>query len=185
MEKNKPFGLGILVGRFQTLHAGHEMMLDTALRLCERTAVFIGSSQESGTEKNPYPFELRKRMLESLYGEALHIHPLPDIGVGNNGRWGEYVLEQVKAAEGCLPDLLVSGKEERRVSWFDGINGCRIAELYIPKTIDISASQLRRALAEDDREAWEKYVSPKLYPLYEELREQYLLAMKNTFTKSI
>lgn len=183
--ENKPFYLGILVGRFQTLHAGHEMMLDTALRLCERTSVFIGSSQESGTEKNPYTYELRKKMLETLYGDRLGIHPLPDIGVGNNGKWGEYVLEQVKAAEGRMPDLLISGKEERRVSWFDGIEGCRIAELYIPKSIAVSASELRKALAENDRAAWERFVSPKLYPLYDQLRAQYLTAMTNTFTKSI
>lgn len=183
--ENKPFKLGILVGRFQTLHAGHETMLDTALALCERTAVFIGSSQESGTEKNPFSYALRKRMLESLYGERLRIHPLPDIGVGNNGRWGEYVLEQVLMHEGCLPELLISGKEERRVSWFDWINGCRIAELYVPKTVAVSASDLRRALAADDRAAWESFVSPKLHPLYEELRGQYLAAMNNTFTRSI
>ena len=29
----KPFSLGILVGRFQTLHAGHEQMIRTALAL--------------------------------------------------------------------------------------------------------------------------------------------------------
>ena len=183
--ENKPFRLGILVGRFQTLHRGHEMMLDTALSLCERVAVFVGSSQESGTEKNPYDYELRKRMLGSIYGDRLGIHPLPDIGVGNNGRWGEYVLSEVMKAEGCMPDLLISGKEERRVSWFDGINGCRIAELYIPKTIPISASALRRALAEDDRAAWEEFVSPQLYPLYGILREQYLKAMSNSFTESL
>ena len=185
MENNKPFQLGILVGRFQTLHIGHEMMIDTALSLCERVAVFIGSSQESGTEKNPYDYALRKRMLERLYGERIGIHPLPDIGVGNNARWGEYVLKTVQDAEGNLPDLLISGKEERRVSWFDGITGCRIAELYIPKTVPVSASLLRKALADNDRAAWKKYVSPQLWPLYEELRKQYLQALPNSFTKSI
>lgn len=121
----------------------------------------------------------------SLCGDRIGFHPLPDIGVGNNARWGEYVLEQVQAAEGNSPDLLISGKEERRVSWFDGINGCRIAELYIPKTVPVSASQLRKALAKNDRAGWKKYVSPKLWPLYEELRRQYLRAMPNADTDSI
>ena len=183
--ESKPFRLAILVGRFQTLHAGHEDMIDTALSLADRVAVFIGSSQESGTEKNPYDYELRKRMLRLLYGERIGVHPLPDIGVGNNGRWGEYVLREVVKAEGSLPDLLVSGKEERRVSWFDGITGCRVAELYIPKTVPVSASLLRRALADGDREGWEQFVSPKLRPLYEQLREQYLRSMDRLHTKSI
>ena len=183
--ENKPFSLGILVGRFQTLHRGHETMIDTALCLCKRVAVFIGSSQESGTEKNPYPYLLREQMLRCLYKDSIGIHPLPDIGVGNNARWGEYVLSCVQQAEGRLPDLLVSGKEERRVSWFDGVSGCRIAELYIPKTVPVSASQLRAALAKNDRAAWEAFVSPPLYPLYEQLRAQYIAAMPHIETESM
>ena len=35
MEK-KPYALGILVGRFQTLHLGHEDMIGKALEMCER-----------------------------------------------------------------------------------------------------------------------------------------------------
>ena len=51
----KPFALGILVGRFQVVHAGHEQMIRTAMALCDRVGIFIGSSQESGTSKNPFP----------------------------------------------------------------------------------------------------------------------------------
>ena len=50
---SKPFSLGIMVGRFQTLHIGHEQMIRTGLELCDEVGIFIGSSQESGTEKNP------------------------------------------------------------------------------------------------------------------------------------
>ena len=46
---DKPFALGILVGRFQTLHAGHQQMIETALSLCDQAGIFVGSSQESGT----------------------------------------------------------------------------------------------------------------------------------------
>ena len=42
---DKPFALGILVGRFQTLHAGHQQMIETALSLCGQVGIFIGSSQ--------------------------------------------------------------------------------------------------------------------------------------------
>ena len=42
---DKPFALGILVGRFQTLHAGHQQMIETALSLCDQVGIFVGSSQ--------------------------------------------------------------------------------------------------------------------------------------------
>ena len=85
---DKPFALGILVGRFQTLHAGHQQMIETALSLCARVGIFVGSSQESGTRKNPFPYELRRKMLENLFGDRISIYPLPDIGVGNTAAWG-------------------------------------------------------------------------------------------------
>lgn len=181
----KAFKLGILVGRFQMLHAGHEMMIRTALTTCERVALFVGSSQESGTEKNPFPYALRERMLRTMFGTAIEIYPLPDIGVGNNGTWGDYVLQNVENHCGCKPDLLVSGREERRLDWFDSENGKSVSELYIPKTIEISASKLRTLLIADDFESWAGFVSPALHPMYSELRAIVMASKDNTQTASI
>ena len=184
MEK-KPFQLGILVGRFQTMHLGHEQMIQTAIDLCEEAAVFIGSSQESGTSKNPLSYELRRQLLQNVFGSRLHIYPLPDIGVGNNSKWGDYVAENVLQRCGRYPDLLVSGKESRRLDWFDGVNGLRIAELYIPKAIDISASRMRSFLIEDDFDSWKQFVNEKNLGMYSLLRQRVLESKDNLETRSI
>lgn len=181
----KAFSLGILVGRFQMLHTGHEMMIRTALATCRRVALFVGSSQESGTEKNPFSYELREKMLRTMFGSSIEIYPLPDIGVGNNGTWGDYVLQNVENRCGCGPDLLVSGREERRLDWFDCEKGKSVSELYIPKTIEISASALRSLLIADDFEGWAGFVSPALHPLYPELRAIVMASKDNTQTASI
>lgn len=181
----KAFSLGILVGRFQMIHAGHQQMIQTALNTCDEVGIFVGSSQESGTEKNPFTYELREKLLRTLFGNKVHIYPLPDIGVGNNGKWGDYVLQNVVDRFGRKPDLLVSGREERRLDWFDSEAGKSVAELYIPKTIEISASALRAFLIEDDRESWQAYVSPELYPMYPELRAIVMASKDNTHTASI
>ena len=62
-QKEKPFSLGILVGRFQTIHAGHELMIETALSLCKQVGIFVGSSQEAGTAQNPFSYETRVVMV--------------------------------------------------------------------------------------------------------------------------
>ena len=49
----KPYDVGLIVGRFQTLHKGHEKLIETGLMLCDRLLILIGSSQECGTERNP------------------------------------------------------------------------------------------------------------------------------------
>lgn len=181
----KPYKLGILVGRFQTIHAGHEQMVNTALALCEQVGIFVGSSQESGTRKNPFSFELRKELLRTVFGSSVQIYPLPDIGVGNNARWGEYVLENVWQRFSARPDLLVSGKESRRLEWFDGVEGLAISELYIPKAIRISASEMREYFLADDFESWKKHTSPRLWDRYPELRRIVLASQAHRETDSM
>ena len=182
---NKPYRLGILVGRFQTLHSGHTDMINRAIELCDKVGIFVGSSNESGTSKNPFSYETREDMLKTVFGNEVFVFPLPDIGVGNNSTWGDYVLKNVVDCFGEMPDLLVSGKEARRVSWFDSVDGASIAELYIPKTIEISATEMRDFLINDDCESWKKYTDSKLWGKYEKLRQEVLLSKDNSETHSI
>ena len=69
--EDKPFSLGILVGRFQALHTGHEQMIHTALALCDRVGIFVGSSQESGTANNPFSYETREGLLRMPPGGSM------------------------------------------------------------------------------------------------------------------
>ena len=182
---NKPYRLGLWVGRFQTLHSGHTDMINRAIELCDKVGIFVGSSNESGTSKNPFSYETREDMLKTVFGNEVFVFPLPDIGVGNNSTWGDYVLKNVVDRFGEMPDLLVSGKEARRVSWFDSVDGASIAELYIPKTIEISATEMRDFLINDDCESWKKYTDSKLWGKYEKLRQEVLLSKDNSETHSI
>lgn len=182
---NKLYNLGILLGRFQNVHKGHEQMIDIALELCEGVGIFIGSSNESGTNKNPYSYETRKDMLKTIYGDKISVFPLPDIGVGNNAKWGDYVTENIIKCFGKMPDLFVSGKESRRSEWFEGEKSKFVAELLVPKTIDISASKIREFLVNDDFENWKKFTNDKLHNNYNEYRKEVLLSIKNTTTTSI
>ena len=182
---SKPYNLGILVGRFQTIHKGHQDMIDKALELCNHVGIFIGSSQESGTNKNPFSYEMREQLLKKIYGDEVCIYPLPDIGVGNNSKWGDYVIENVIKCFGEKPDLLISGKEERRIDWFDSVNGITIAELYIPKTIDISASRMREMLIYNQFDDWKEYCDENLWDRFSEMRKIVLAAYENTKTSSL
>ena len=115
----------------------------------------------------------------------MEIYPLPDIGVGNNSTWGDYVLKNVRERFGKSPDLLVSGKEERRVSWFDSVEGVSVAELYVPKIIDMSASRMREFFIADSYDEWKKYTPETLWNDYEEMKSAVLAAKDNLFTDSI
>lgn len=179
----KPYELGFLLGRFQPVHLGHEDMIDKAISLCREVVILIGSSQEKGTAINPLSFEQRKELIENIYKKSVKVYPIPDIGVGNVSEWGEYVLRTVENACGKTPDLFISGKEERRQSWFEGEKGKALAECIIPKTIDISASRLREMLILGDD--WKNYVNPKNIEIYESLKDTFIKTRSKTETESI
>ena len=160
-------------------------MIDQALALCEQVGVLIGSPQESGTGKNPFTYEMRESILKKIYGDRIRIFPLPDIGVGNNSRWGEYVIDRVIEYFGEAPDLLISGKEDRRTEWFDGERGRTIAELYVPKTIDISASRMRKFLVNSEFETWKEYCDERLWADFPEMRKIVLESADHQETASI
>ena len=181
----KSYRLGVIVGRFQDLHKGHEMIISKAVELCDEVGVFIGSAQESGTNKNPFPYELREELLRNVFGDRIRIYPLPDMGLGNVPAWGDFVLWNVSERFGRYPDLLISGKEGRRIDWFDNAARLAISELYVPKSIDISGTRMREMFLNDEEEEWRKYTNPANWHEYGKLRELFLLAKDRTETNSI
>lgn len=139
----------LIVGRFQPIHSGHEKMIKKALEFAETVLVFVGSSQESRTERNPFSYDERERMLKKVFKSSrVIVRPLPDILVGNNSIWGEYVLEKAKDVLGEFPSLYLSGAEIIRSSWFSGLKQAEnLDEISIHKMDDICASTLREKLS--------------------------------------
>ena len=110
----KPYHLGLVLGRFQGLHIGHEAVIRKALSLCDRVIVLIGSADKSGTSHDPFPASLRREMLEAAFPRLskngrLILQPLNDLGVGNVPAWGDYVLSSAREAAGEV-DCVVYGE---------------------------------------------------------------------------
>lgn len=89
----------MICGRFQTFHKGHEELVETAMRLCDRVLILIGSAQECGTERNPFNIITRTKMLKEIYGDhpEIMIYGLSDLTDENDIRpeWGRYLLDNV------------------------------------------------------------------------------------------
>ncbi len=183
--ENKPFRFGLIVGRFQTLHIGHEDMINKAIAVCERVGILVGSSEESGNFANPFTYGQRAEMLCTVFGERISVYPLPDIFAESCSEWGDYVLDTAYAGFGMYPDLFVSGVEPRRSEWFAGKHGINVAELYIPKTINISAASMREYLVNDSFDEWKKYTPSLLWNGYSEMRKAVLASKDNLESRNI
>lgn len=174
----KPYDCGMICGRFQTFHLGHESLVETGLKLCDRVLILIGSSQEAGTERNPYDVSTRLDMLKAIYGddrEHIMMHGIADMTNENDIRpeWGRYLLDNVDRYLYKAPELMIYGNDEARSRWFDPDDIKDTSEIIVNRgRIPISATMVREALVFDERRRWMSMVNPRLHKMYSRLREE-------------
>ena len=94
------FSTGVLVGRFQHIHIGHEKLINIGLSLCDKLLVFVGSADKIGTIRNPYEVEYRIELISRLYKKEIDegrliIKPINDLTNENDLTpcLGKYVIE--------------------------------------------------------------------------------------------
>lgn len=168
---------GLIVGRFQTFHKGHQSLVDAGLSLCDRILILIGSAQESGTERNPFNIATRIDVIRSVYedNKCVSVYALPDLTHEDDlsPEWGRYLLDQVDRYIYKAPELMIYGNDEARSRWFDVEDIKDTAEFIIPRSrLPISATMLRDMMVRDERREWMKWVNPKLHKMYDRLRAE-------------
>lgn len=171
----KPYDIGLICGRFQTFHKGHESLVESGLKLCDRVLILVGSSQESGTERNPYNVVTRTNMIREIYDDSksVLIYGLADMSNEDDIRpeWGRYLLDKVDKIIYKAPEIMIYGNDESRSKWFSQEDIRDTSELIVNRgKIDISATKVRKAMALDNRKEWMSMVNPKLHKMYDQLR---------------
>lgn len=63
----RDFHYGVFIGRFQPLHVGHQHIINEALKRVETLIVAVGSVNTARTPVNPFTFDERKEMINSVY----------------------------------------------------------------------------------------------------------------------
>lgn len=77
------YKLGLVIGRFQPFHKGHQYLIEESLKISEKIIIGIGSANKSDA-KNPWNWEERKKVIaaflkhEGLYTKVKDIIPLYD-----------------------------------------------------------------------------------------------------------
>lgn len=176
MISDRAYDTGLLVGRFQTFHKGHQKLVETGLLLCDRLLVLVGSAQECGTERNPLNIETRIQMIKAVFPtERVMIYALSDLSNENDIRpeWGRYLLQNVDRYIYKAPELMIYGNDESRSRWFDTEDIKDTSEFIVNRgALPISATMLREMMVRDDRKAWMRWVDPKLHKMYDRLRNE-------------
>lgn len=173
----KPYDTGLICGRFQTFHKGHERLVKTGLLLCDRLLILIGSSQECGTERNPFNIVTRTHILKEIYGDRpeIMIYGIADMTNEDDicPEWGRYLLDNTDRYIHKNPEIMIYGNDDSRSGWFSKADLKNTAELILNRyDMPLSATKVREYMAKDMRKEWMDSVNPRLHKLYDTLREE-------------
>jgi len=151
------YKVALFIGRFQPFHKGHLYSLKKCFELADQVIVGIGSSQESGTENNPWDFEMRKAMIESLdlQGDSLKVVALPDYP--DDEVW----LKEVKERVGNF-NVVVSNNE-----WVLSIMqkaGYKTVETGLFNREELEGVKIRQLMKDQD-ESWKLRVPQEVVGL--------------------
>lgn len=179
MNEDKKYDLGLVCGRFSHEHLGHVSLFRTSLELCKHTLILVGSSQEYGTLRNPFRVETRINVIKQTFPEVsedvLTIRGLRDLTNewDLTHDWGKFVKNEVISHKNRFADLMISGNEDSRKTWFSPKDLEGVSEQIISRDIiPISSTLLRGMLVIDDKPAWEKVTDPLIHNMYSSLRSE-------------
>ena len=133
--------VSLAVMRIQPLHKGHQILIGRMLQAPRKALIAIGSTQEAGTEKNPFSYEQRCEMLRMIFNNSVQTIALVDIGASTKQEWAQYVIKEARK-NGYNPVEYYAGSPED-ASWFSGALATNIVD-RATVGLGINATQIRK-----------------------------------------
>lgn len=162
MEKPK---YGVLIGRFEPVHNGHQSLIRFALQNVEELVIILGSCNVAPSIKNPWNAQDRREMILSCVSspEADRVTFLEASDyLYNDNRWITSIQQQVEEVTDGSEDVVLIGEEKDRSSFYlkmfpqwkhlpagqnfvKGLDATKIRELYFSYTPE-AQEELKRLL---------------------------------------
>jgi nicotinamide-nucleotide adenylyltransferase len=162
---------GLSVMRFQPFHNGHVRVIDTMLSECAFVTIVIGSIQEKGTERNPFDFFERKKMIEEHYRNSADFQRLGIVGIKDLGihlKWAEYVIDAVKEKIKNAPEIeafYCGSKHDGRLFENKGLQIIVVDRLALGFPL-VSGAIIRNMCSHND-DSWRDLVPKSCFDLIE------------------
>lgn len=150
---------GLVIGRFQPLHKGHEALIKRAIEDCVDVVVGIGSSEAKQSLKNPFTYDERVQMVKAAFGDSVKVVAIPDIHDPPN--YADHVME----ITGNIDRIF--GNDEQTVSLFEDA-GVQVRRTGLEHRDAWEGKQVRMQMAEGDG-SWRKHVSSRVAVVLEAL----------------
>lgn len=157
----------VFIGRFQPFHNGHKAIVDAAIKQAKEVIIVVGSSFASRNIRNPFTFQERKAMIESVYDDEFNyagaqgsvktrrvkVVPVSDYPYDDN-KWVRAVQNVVHGALAWSADPIrigLIGHEKDGSSYYLKIfKPLGWGNVSVPNVDEINATDIRNALFEGD-----------------------------------
>lgn len=167
------YKVALFIGRFQPFHNGHLFALQESAKLAEQVVVMIANSEEQGTDKNPFSYELRREMINKVLDSTTNrykisqILPLPD--TPSDAVWVASVEQRILNNEYRKQDVIVVSNNE----WVTSLlaeAGFPVYETGLYNRVELEGVKIRALMRQGDVR-WRKRVPASLSVIYAELEE--------------
>lgn len=155
---------GFCIIRCQPFHLGHDRLIKKMMEECTYGTVVIGSAQESGTEKNPLPYFIRKKMIQNVWRQQEAYNRLRIIGVKDvkDTPWDWHVLESIRKDQPDQPnpDIMYVGNEKEYLLFAARVPNVGVCSRTTQNFPFLSGNMVRdMIMLKDDR--WQEFVHPQ------------------------
>jgi bifunctional NMN adenylyltransferase/nudix hydrolase len=185
----------VFIGRFQPFHNGHKAVIDEALSRAKEVIVVVGSSFAARNIRNPFTFEERKAMIESVYTDEFNysgaqgriktprvkVVPVSDYPYDDN-KWVAAVQNVVHGAIAWSADPIrigLIGHEKDGTSYYLKIFPTW-GNVSVPNADGINATDIRKLLFECTSKTFGDIKSSMPNAAYENMLD---ILAKNTWWK--
>lgn len=155
--------LWLIIWRFQPLHKGHELLIQTAIKDCSQVIILLGSSNKNN-KNNPYSFKQRKEIIEEVFVEKkVSIFPLPDFQSDNE--WKDKIVSYIPQSFQEVNLYCWDKLQDSAVITLQNLKNTlpfTLSIIEIPRSIiHVSASEVREWLENTSSDKLQRFLSEK------------------------
>jgi bifunctional NMN adenylyltransferase/nudix hydrolase len=136
----------VFIGRFQPFHLGHKAVIDAALEKAKEVVVVVGSSFAARNIRNPFTFQERKAMIESVFpSDRVKVVPVSDFPYDDN-KWVNAIQKIVDETVPDAKDVGLIGHSKDSTSYYLNIFPRWKNHVEVPNVDGINATDIRKML---------------------------------------
>jgi predicted ABC-type ATPase/phosphopantetheine adenylyltransferase len=149
----------LFLGRFSPLTKAHYKIIDQAIKQYDHVTVNIVKAKQD--ERNPFPIELQKTMLQLCFGNKI------EVTVSETGNLVRVLQKPSKTINVVLAGTDRSNNYKDQLK----VNAPDVTVVEIPRVDEISGTVVRDSLKNNDVSLFKQNTPQEIWSMYEELRK--------------